>query len=149
MNALPPPSVLEQRIDCSVKASVKYQIPANMLLGVAELENGRPGRTSQNENGTVDIGVMQFNSSYIASLGRFGIHSSDVAGSDCYPFDLAAWRLAGHLARDKGDIWTRASNYHSRTPWFNAIYRKKLMRLAAKWETWLRDHYEIKLVSRE
>ena len=148
MNALPPPSFIEQRIVCSVKAAIKYQIPANMLLGVAEIENGRPGGTSINENGTVDIGMMQFNSRYMAGLGKFGIHASDVAALNCYPFNLAAWRIAGHLARDKGDIWTRAANYHSRTPRFNAIYRKKLVRLAAKWENWLRAHYEVKVVSR-
>ena len=46
---------------------------------------------------------------------------------------LAAWRLHGHLDNDSGDIWTRAANYHSRTPYYNAVYRADLILMAAKW----------------
>jgi len=142
MNALPP-VVLEQRVTCSIAASVKFNVPANLLLAVAEIENGRPGLESMNANGTRDIGLMQFNTSYLDSLSRFGIRASDVAGFDCYPFDLAAWRLSGHLARDQGDLWTRAANYHSRTPRYNAIYRSKLLQAASKWEAWLRQQFQV------
>lgn len=58
-----------------------------------------------------------------------------------YPFRLAAWRIRGHIARDSGDIWTRAANYHSRTPKFNARYRADLIRRAARWTTWLDSHF--------
>ena len=142
MNALPP-VVLEQRVTCSVAAAVKFNVPANLLLAVAEIENGRPGLESTNANGTRDIGLMQFNTRYLDSLARFGIRAADVAGSDCYPFDLAAWRLSGHLARDQGDLWTRAANYHSRTPRHNAIYRRKLRQVASRWETWLRQQFQV------
>jgi hypothetical protein len=50
---------------------------------------------------------------------------------------LAAWRLHGHLTNDTGDIWTRAANYHSRTPYYNAIYRTDLITRANKWANWL------------
>jgi hypothetical protein len=142
MNALPP-AVLEQRVTCSIAASVKFNVPANLLLAVAEIENGRPGLESMNANGTRDIGLMQFNTSYLDSLAPFGIRATDVAGSDCYPFDLAAWRISGHLARDQGDLWTRAANYHSRTHRHNAIYRSKLLQAASKWETWLRQQFQV------
>ncbi len=141
MNAVPP-AVLEQRVTCSVSAAVRFNVPANLLLAVAEIENGRPGLQSVNANGTRDIGWMQFNTSYLASLAPFGIRAADVAVSNCYPFDLAAWRIAGHLARDRGDLWTRAANYHSRTARHNAIYRQKLISLASKWEMWLRQQFQ-------
>ena len=58
-----------------------------------------------------------------------------------YPFLLAAWRIRGHLHNDAGDIWTRASNYHSRTPRFNARYRADLVRRASRWTVWLDAHF--------
>jgi hypothetical protein len=58
-----------------------------------------------------------------------------------YPFMLAAWRIRGHLHNDSGDVWTRASNYHSRTPRFNRRYRADLIRRAVRWTTWLDSHF--------
>ena len=145
MNALPP-VVLEQRVTCSVGAAIRYDIPANLLLAVAEIENGRPGQRVRNTNGTFDVGVMQFNTAYLKGLQPFGITASHVAASTCYPFELAAWRLAGHLARDRGDVFTRAANYHSRTPRYNAIYRGKLIKAAASWEIWLTEHFAVRVI---
>ncbi len=147
MNALPP-ALLEQRIECSVAAAVKFNVPANILLAVAEIENGRAGAVSRNDNGTFDVGLMQFNTAYLAGLSKFDIRAADVAASNCYPFDLAAWRIAGHLARDRGDLWTRAANYHSRTPVHNAAYRLKLIKAAAKWEAWLSERFQVREVAR-
>jgi hypothetical protein len=62
---------------------------------------------------------------------------ADAAGSGCYPYDLAAWRLRGHIKNDGGDIWTRAANYHSRAPQRNATYRADLILKAKKWADWL------------
>lgn len=58
-----------------------------------------------------------------------------------YPFLLAAWRIRGHLRNDPGDVWTRAANYHSRTPRYNAVYRADLVRRASRWTTWLDNHF--------
>lgn len=61
---------------------------------------------------------------------------------DLYPYHLAAWRLRGHLRHDRGDVWTRAANYHSRTPRHNARYREQLMRKALRWSRWLGRHFD-------
>lgn len=58
-----------------------------------------------------------------------------------YSYQLAAWRLHGHLKNDKGDVWTRAANYHSRTPQYNLRYRAQLMRRAHKWHQWLEGQF--------
>jgi len=137
MLALDLPPAIHERVTCSIVAAVKYQVPANMLIAVAEKEGGRPGQWVRNTNGTHDVGPMQFNTAYLTELRRFGITPEDVAQSGCYSYELAAWRLRGHLKNDTGDIWTRAANYHSRTPQFNAPYRADLMRRAAKWGQWL------------
>lgn len=135
------PGEIEERVMCSVIAAVKYDVPANIVLAVAELENGKPGRFMRNTNGTYDVGPMQFNTGYLAELARYGITPEDVARAGCYSYELAAWRLRGHLRNDTGDVWTRAANYHSRTPKFNALYRARLIRSARKWAGWLAQRF--------
>ena len=135
MDALPPQ--VQERIVCSISAAAKYQVPANIVLAIAEKEGGRPGQWKANRNGTHDVGLMQFNTSYLGGLARYGITANEVAVAGCYSFDLAAWRLRQHLRKDKGDLWTRAANYHSRTPHYNSVYRADLMRKAKKWADWL------------
>jgi len=131
------PPQMQERVVCSITAAVKYEVPANIVLAVAEQEAGKPGQWVENANGTQDVGPMQFNTVYLAELRKYGITVQDVAQGGCYAYDLAAWRLRGHLRNDRGDIWTRAANYHSRTPQHNAVYRASLIKRAGKWESWL------------
>ena len=136
---MPPP--INELIICSISAAVKYEIPANIVLAVAEKEGGKPGQWVKNSNGTFDVGPMQFNTSYLGELARYGITANDVAASGCYSFDLAAWRLRKHMRNDKGDLWTRAANYHSRTYRYNVVYRADLMVRAVKWADWLEARF--------
>lgn len=128
---------LKERVVCSIAAAVKYQIPANVLLAVADMEGGKPGQWVLNTNGTHDVGPMQFNTAYLKGLAKYGIAPSDVAAAGCYCYDLAAWRLRQHIKKDSGDLWTRVANYHSRTYVHNAAYRKGLIKKADKWADWL------------
>ncbi|URL58451.1 conjugal transfer protein TrbN [Luteibacter flocculans] len=142
MDVLPDiPPERQEMVACSLGAALAYDIPANILLAVAEKEGGKPGQWVRNENGTFDVGALQFNTAYLRELSRFGITPKDVAAPGCYPFLLAAWRIRGHLRNDEGDVWTRAANYHSRTPRFNARYRADLIRRATRWTTWLDGHF--------
>ena len=134
---LPPSHHQQERIVCSITAAEKYAIPANILLAIAEKEHGKPGLWVKNTNGTHDVGAMQFNTAYLNTLRKYGISPADVASVGCYAYDLAAWRIRGHLTRDQGDIWTRAANYHSRTPYYNQLYRADLMVKANRWANWL------------
>jgi len=135
MGDLPP--YVQERVVCSIAAAVKYEVPANIVLAVAEKEGGKPGQWVRNSNNTYDVGPMQFNTTYLSALARFGITASHVEQAGCYAFDLAAWRLRMHIRNDKGDLWTKVSNYHSSTPHLNATYRADLMRKADKWAKWL------------
>lgn len=143
------PPLEKERIVCSISSAVKYEVPANIVLAVAEKEGGKPGQWIRNTNGTHDVGQMQFNTAYLRELERYGITANDVAAPGCYSFDLAAWRLRMHLRNDKGDIWTRAANYHSRTPQFNTVYRADLMKKAAKWADWLEARFVTLDVTKE
>lgn len=135
------PLHLQDRIVCSIEAAVKYEVPANILLAVAEKEGGKPGQWIRNSNGTHDIGPMQFNTAYLSDLSKYGITSEHVAQPGCYSYTLAAWRLSMHIRNDRGDLWTKAANYHSYTPHLNAQYKFDLMRRAAKWEKWLNARF--------
>lgn len=132
---------MQERIVCSVSAAAKYDIPANLVLAVAEKENGKPGQWVRNTNGTYDVGPLQFNTGYLKQLRRFGIAQDDVVAAGCYSYDLAAWRLRQHLLNDDGDIWTRAANFHSRTKRINMVYRRDLMRRAGHWADWIAARY--------
>lgn len=55
------PPQLQERVICSISAAVKYEVPANIVLAVAEKEGGKPGQWVKNTNGTHDVGPMQFN----------------------------------------------------------------------------------------
>ncbi len=135
------PPHLQERVVCSISAAVKYEVPVNIVLAVAEKEGGKPGQWVRNSNGTHDVGPMQFNTAYLGDLTRYGITAGDVVAAGCYSFDLAAWRLRMHIRNDKGDLWTKAANYHSRTPQYNAVYRADLMRKATKWADWLEARF--------
>ena len=139
------PPVYEERVICCIGASLEYYVPVDVLLAVAELENGKVGTVSRNRNGTYDIGPMQFNSSYLAELRQFGIAPEDVNTQGCYPYRLAAWRIKNHIENDQGDIWTKAANYHSKTPVYNARYRSNLIAAARRWAGWLQTKFRLHL----
>ena len=126
---------------CSISAAVKYAVPANIILAVAEKEAGKPGQWVRNSNGTHDVGSLQFNTAYLQDLFRYGITADHVAQAGCYAYDLAAWRVRQHIKNDRGDIWTKAANYHSKTPKYNSKYRADLIARAVKWADWLEERF--------
>ncbi|ESS71697.1 TrbN protein [Methyloglobulus morosus KoM1] len=132
MQADVPAYYQQERVECSIQAANHYRIPPLVLLAVAEQEGGKPGQKVRNINGTYDYGVMQFNTVSLAGLRPYGINVNHVLAKGCYPYYLAGWRIAGHIHNDQGDIWQRAANYHSRTPYYNSVYRSNLIRRAAK-----------------
>ena len=141
----PPPlqvaSGISERLSCSLAAAQRFQVPANVILAVATVENGRAGLWVPNTNGSYDLGAMQLNTSYIATLARYGIRADHVLAPGCYAYMLAAWRLHGHLAHDAGAPWQRVANYNSRTPIFNLRYQERLAPAAAAWRNWLEAYY--------
>lgn len=133
------PPAEQAPVVCAVAAATRYSIPVNIFLAVVEKEAGKPGQYVKNKNGTYDIGPLQFNSSYIKTLSKYGITYKSVEGhnNSCYPYYLAAWRIKQHINNDNGDIYQKVSNYHSKTPHYNAIYREDLIKRSEKLATYL------------
>jgi hypothetical protein len=134
--ALPPPEV-QARIVCSIQEAQRYGVPPAVMLAVAQIEGGRPGLAVRNTNGTYDLGPMQLNTAWLATLRPYGVDPRWALASGCYPYQLAAWRIRGHLLGDRGDYWTRVANYHSRTPSQNRPYRVQVITIAMRWDSWL------------
>jgi hypothetical protein len=42
----------QERVICAITASIKYAVPANIVLAIAEKEAGKPGHWVRNTNGT-------------------------------------------------------------------------------------------------
>lgn len=143
------PPAMQERVTCSIIAAVKYDQPANIILAVASQENGNAGQWIKNTNGTADVGSMQFNTSYLRELGKFGITAADVDKPGCYPYELAAWRIRSHVMNDSGDLWTRVANYHSRTPKHNQVYRQQIKQRAYEWGLWLNEHFQTAQISQQ
>lgn len=133
------PPNLPGPVICSIQAAQEYGLPAAVLLSVAQAENGQVGLWVQNSNKSFDVGIMQFNTAYLASLKDYGITPEAVEVSGCYPFQLAAWRIANHLKNDNGDYWSKVANYHSKTPELNLKYRTRLLGFYKGWTEWLNN----------
>ncbi len=121
-----------ERVECSIQAANHYHIPPLIMLAVAEQEGGKPGQKTRNSNGTYDYGAMQINTVSLMDLRSYGINENHVLAEGCYPYYLAAWRISGHITNASGDLWQRAANYHSKTPYYNRLYREKLLQRATK-----------------
>lgn len=134
------------QIQCVIAAAVHYEVPANVLLAVAEQERGRVNTWVRNANGSHDVGVMQFNTTYLNQLNRYGIRPEHVASEGCYAFLLAAWRIKGHLVNDTGGFWTRVANFHSRTPYYNQRYAASVAARANRWATWIEARYPTRMI---
>lgn len=140
-------------VDCVIEAANKQGVPANVLLALASIEAGKNGQVSQqNKNGSVDLSHFQINTGNWDRGGEFAkypeITKEAVLWRGCYNAELAAWLLRKRLDEPTGqDFWTRAANYHSKTPQFNAVYRRKLIPLAVQWGKWLQQRVPSALVS--
>lgn len=139
---LPPGTAMTQdQVECVIAASIKYEVPANVMLAIADREGGKPGQYVRNTNGTSDVGPMQFNTAYLAQLSRFGIRPEHAASAGCYPYVLAAWRVKSHLLGDAGSFWSRVANYHSRTTYYNQRYAAWIAPRSLEWATWIEARY--------
>lgn len=130
-------------VECVMEAAAKQGVPANLLLALASIEGGKNGQVVRNNNGSADISHFQINTAtFKRELEPFGVKLYDLQWRGCYNAEIAAWLLKKRIAEPGDqDFWTKAANYHSRTPKFNAIYRRKLVVLSTEWANWLQQTY--------
>jgi hypothetical protein len=104
--------------ECIDAAAHAHSIPAEVLLILLNVENGRLGAVSQNKNDTVDIGPMQVNQIWVPKLAEHWRASRAAAyralrDEFCANVEGGAWILRQALDEADGDLWEGIGLYHS------------------------------------
>ena len=121
----------EAMIEGCLKAAAElHQVPAGVLVLVMSVEAGRLGEVSQNTNGTVDIGPMQVNDTWVRKIAGHWRASPDAAyralrDNFCANVEGGAWILRQALDEVQGDLWKGVALYHSHDP----VHKLEYMRL--------------------
>jgi len=121
----------EAMIEGCLKAAAElHQVPAGVLVLLMSVEAGRLGEVSQNTNGTVDIGPMQVNDTWVPKIAGHWGASHDAAyralrDNFCANVEGGAWILRQALDEAQGDLWTGVALYHSHDP----VHKLEYMRL--------------------
>ncbi len=112
----------EAMIEGCLKAAAElHQVPAGVLALLLSVEDGRLGEVSQNTNGTVDIGPMRVNDTWVAKIAGHWRASPDAAyralrDNFCANVEGGAWILRQALDEAHGDLWKGVALYHSHDP---------------------------------
>ncbi len=101
--------------DCFEASAARYGLNPNLLRAVASAESDMRANamntSHQARTGTVDVGLMQINTSWLPTLKRFGIAERDLL-QPCTNVDVGAWILANEIARH-GNAWNAVGAYNA------------------------------------
>lgn len=124
---------------CLDKAAAERGLDARLLRAVARAEsNLNPlavNRTHLERTGTVDIGLLQINSSWLPTLGRHGIQERHLYDA-CTNARVGAWLLADALARN-GNTWNAVGSFNAACTELRG-YRCEAARQAYAWRVFRR-----------
>lgn len=113
------------RADCIDDAAAFQHLNVSLMRGIAQVESGmRPDRVNTNSNGTVDIGLMQINSSWLPVLAREGISEQSLFDA-CTNAYVGAWILSENI-RQFGPNWNAVGAYNAASPDKRLSYARKV-----------------------
>jgi hypothetical protein len=115
---------------CLKAAADLHQVSAGLLVLLISVEGGRLGSVSQNGNGTVDIGPMQVNDTWLPKIAGHWRAPREAAyralrDNFCANVEGGAWILRQALDEAHGNLWEGVALYHSHTP----VHKLEYMRL--------------------
>lgn len=117
-------------------AARRYQIDADLLRSIAYYESHlNPNAIHRNENGSIDIGLMQINSIHLPSLSESGI-SATMLKNERINAQVGASLLRDHIDR-YGATWQAVGEYHSHNGALRAQYAKAIHDVYVR-RPWLR-----------
>ena len=123
--------------DCLTEAGNAYREPPAVLVILLNVEGGRLGETSANTNGTVDIGPMQVNDTWLPKLAGHWATTPRAAylalrDNFCANIEAGAWILRMGLDEAHGDFWEGVGFYHSHDPDYKRTYLSAVLKQALR-----------------
>lgn len=114
---------------CIVEAAHYRGQDPKLLKAIAVQESGmNPNAVNRNnKNGSVDIGLFQINSSWLAKLKSQGITETQLYDG-CISAYVAAWILANEI-NTHGSTWRAVGAYNSPTESKRKIYASRIQTL--------------------
>ncbi|WAC75791.1 lytic transglycosylase domain-containing protein [Roseateles sp. SL47] len=111
---------------CWEQAASKYGVSAQLLYAIAKTESSLQAKAINraNSNGSYDVGLMQINSSWLPTLGRYGIREKDLY-EPCVSIEVGAWILAQNI-RSHGYTWAAVGAYNTPNPERGLQYARRV-----------------------
>ncbi|WP_321814835.1 MULTISPECIES: transglycosylase SLT domain-containing protein [unclassified Paraburkholderia] len=111
--------------DCIDDAAAFQHVNVSLMRAIAQVESGtQTNVVNRNSNGTVDIGLMQINSSWLPRLAQVGITEQSLY-DPCTNAYVAAWILAENI-RQFGPTWNAIGAYNAASPEKRLAYAQKV-----------------------
>ncbi len=111
------PPLTERAVQaCIADAATAFHIPDLPVRVLRRVEAGGVGTASPNLDGSVDLGPMQINSSWLPTLSRIGITRAQIRDNPCINAYVGTWIFAQTYAESNGQIALAMARYHSHNP---------------------------------
>jgi len=110
---------------CFLAAAHRYSLNPLLLYSIACHESQMSTAASNlNEDGSIDLGIMQINSRWLPVLAAHGI-SRDMLLNPCTNVSVGAWILASEFYRH-GASWSSVGRYNSPDAKVGADYAEEV-----------------------
>jgi hypothetical protein len=122
---------------CMASVAAFYHLPPRVLPSIQAVEGGYPGAIHVNTNGTLDLGVMQVNTTWVQPLARQTGLSPPVAQQrllydPCFNIAVAGAIMRIFLDEAHGDLLRAVGYYASHTPPIADAYRLRVIGSAGR-----------------
>lgn len=101
---------------CFREAGERYGVAPELLQAIAKVESSLNPRAINDGHkaatGSIDIGLMQINSSHLKRLSTWGITQDSLLKEPCLNVMVGAWLLVQHMAQN-GHDWNGIGSYNA------------------------------------
>ena len=129
--------------NCWNKAAHYYHVDPYLLYAIANVESGmNPYAVGKNHDGTIDVGLMQINSTHFTALEQHGISERRLMTEPCTSIMVGASILSG-MIKVYGYNWEAVGAYNAGLKKEN--YPKRMVYAHKVWE----KYQQLKSVAHE
>jgi hypothetical protein len=122
---------------CMLATAHFYALPPRVLPTIQSVEGGRPGLVRSNTDGSADLGLMQINTLWLASIAGVtrqppAVVARRLIADPCFSIAAAGAILKAYIGECHGQLLLAIGDYHSHTPLLNRSYQARVMAQAAR-----------------